>query len=60
MRYTVHQLMVKGDDMRDKLERFLNNLKGEVVSIMPNVKPTFQPMGATAKVDYILIVEKNF
>ena len=43
---------------RDKLEQFLNSLKGEIVSIIPNVKPTFQGMGATAKVDFLYIVEK--
>jgi hypothetical protein len=41
-----------------KLEQFLNRLKGEVVSIVPNVKPIFRPMGATAKVDFLLIIEK--
>jgi hypothetical protein len=41
-----------------KLEHFLNDLKGEVVSIIPNVKPTFYPMGATAKVNFLFIVEK--
>jgi hypothetical protein len=43
---------------QDKLKQFLNNLKGEVVAIIPNVKPTFRPMGATAKVDFLLIIEK--
>jgi hypothetical protein len=43
---------------QEKLKQFLNNLKGEVVAIIPNVKPTFKPMGATAKVDFLLIIEK--
>jgi hypothetical protein len=43
---------------QDKLKLFLNSLKGEVVSIIPNVKPTFRPMGATAKVDFLYIIEK--
>ena len=43
---------------REKPEAFLNNLEGEVISIVPNVKPTFQGMGATAKVDFLYIVEK--
>jgi hypothetical protein len=43
---------------QDKLEEFLNNLEGDVISIVPNVKPTFQGMGATAKVKFLLIVEK--
>jgi hypothetical protein len=45
--------------MQEKLEQYLNKLGGEVVSIIPNVRPTFQLMGATAKIDYILIVEKQ-
>jgi hypothetical protein len=45
--------------MQEKLEQYLNKLDGEVVSIIPNVRPTFQLMGATAKIDYILIVEKQ-
>ena len=58
MKHKVHRLDVKSDNMQEKLEIFLNDLKGEVVSIIPNVKPTFQLMGATARVDYLLIVEK--
>ncbi len=45
--------------MQEKLEQYLNKLDGEVVSIIPNVRPTFQLMGATAKIDYILVVEKQ-
>jgi len=45
--------------MQEKLEAFLNNFKGEVVSILPNVRSTFQLMGATAKIDYILVVKKR-
>jgi hypothetical protein len=46
------------DTDKEKLEEYLNSLKGEIVSIVPNVKPTFQGMGATAKVDFLFIVEK--
>jgi len=46
------------DKDQARLEQFLNNLEGEVVSIVPNVKPTFQLMGSTAKVDFLFIVEK--
>jgi len=42
----------------DKLKQFLNNLRGEIVAIIPNTKPTFRPMGATAKVDFLYIIEK--
>jgi hypothetical protein len=58
MKYRVHQIEVKKDTAQEKLERFLNQLEGDVVSIVPYVTPTFQGMGATAKVDFLLIVEK--
>ena len=58
MRYRVHRIELKMDKDQEKLEEFLNNLKGDLVSIIPNVKPTFQGMGATAKVDFLYIVEK--
>jgi len=58
MRYEVHRFDINMEKDQDKLKQFLNNLKGEVVAIIPNVKPTFKPMGATAKVDFLLIIEK--
>jgi hypothetical protein len=58
MKYRVHQIEVKKDTAQEKLERFLNQLEGDVVSIVPYVIPTFQGMGATAKIDFLLIVEK--
>lgn len=58
MNYRVHRFNLKMTEDQSKLEQFLNSLEGEVVAIVPNVKPTFQPMGATAKVDFLLVVEK--
>ena len=58
MKYRVHQIDVNKDTAQEKLERFLNQLDGEVLSVVPYVTPTFQGMGATAKVDFLLIVEK--
>ena len=58
MRYKVHRLDIELRKEHQRLEEFLNKLDGEVISIFPNVKPTFQGMGATAKVDFVLIVEK--
>ena len=58
MKYKVHQFDIDMGRDRDKLEQFLNSLGGEIVSIIPNVKPSFQGMGATAKVDFLYIVEK--
>ena len=44
-----------------KLEQFLNELQGEVVSIIANMAKTtlFQIYGVTRKIDFILIVEKT-
>lgn len=56
--YRVHRLEVKKDTAQEKLEQFLIQLEGEVLSIVPYVRPTFQGMVATAKVDYLLIVER--
>ena len=58
MKYRVHRLEVKNDTAQEKLERFLNQLEGEVLAIIPYITPTFQGMGATSKVDFLLIVEK--
>jgi rhamnose utilization protein RhaD (predicted bifunctional aldolase and dehydrogenase) len=58
MKYRVHRLEVKEDTAQEKLERFLNQLQGEALAIIPYVTPAFQGMGATAKVDFLLIVEK--
>jgi len=59
MKYRVHRLEVKKDMAQEKLERFLNQLEGEVLAIVPYVIPTFQLMSATSKVDFLLIVEKT-
>ena len=56
--YKVHRFELKMDSDKDRLEEFLNTLEGEIVSIIPNVKPTFQGMGATAKIDFLFIVVK--
>lgn len=58
MKYRVHRLETKKDTAQEKLEHFLNQLEGEILSVIPYVTPTFQGMGATAKVDFLLIVEK--
>ena len=58
VKYRVHRLDVKEDTAQDKLERFLNQLEGEVLAIVPYVTPKFQGMGATSKVSFLLIVER--
>jgi rhamnose utilization protein RhaD (predicted bifunctional aldolase and dehydrogenase) len=59
MKYKVHRVEVKSKTMQENLEQYINNLHGEIISIVPHVRPTFQLMGATAKIDYLLIVEKK-
>ncbi|MFN2126609.1 MAG: hypothetical protein ACK2TU_02015 [Anaerolineales bacterium] len=44
--------------MQEKLENFINKMDGELISVIPDVRPTFQGMGATAKIDFILVIEK--
>ena len=41
------------------LERYLNNLEGEIISILPNVTPKFTPGGMGAEVDFLYIIEKT-
>lgn len=58
MKYKIHQFELRMTRDKDKLELFLNSLNGEVIAIIPNVQPKFLPMGATAVVDFLLIIEK--
>ena len=41
MKYKVHRVEVKTDNMQEKPEQFLNNLNGEVVTIIPKIRSTF-------------------
>lgn len=56
MKYKVHRLKINPTKEPERLEQFLNNLKGEVISIIPDVKTLFLFYGA--KVTSILIIEK--
>ncbi|QIA06209.1 hypothetical protein [Draconibacterium halophilum] len=49
MEYKVHKLKVNMNEDQQILEQFLNNLHGEVVSIVPNVKPIFRANGSHCK-----------
>jgi hypothetical protein len=55
MSYKVHRFDVKITRDQSRLEQFLNNLKGEVVAIIPNITINFFWIH---KVDFLLIVEK--
>ena len=57
-KYKIHHFELNMTKDKDKLELFLNSLNGEVVAIIPNVQPKFMLMGATAVVDFLLIIEK--
>jgi len=56
MKYKVHRLEMRMTKDQDKLELFLNSLKGEVVAIIPNVAPA--PLSLHAEIDFLLVVEK--
>ena len=58
MKYRVHRLNLDMNKDQSKLEQFLNNLHGEVVSVIPSVNPKFTPGGMGAKVSFLLIIEK--
>ena len=59
MTYKVHKFPVKNriDDIA--LERFINDLRGEVISIIPDIEPRFHLMGATGTVNCLIIVEQR-
>lgn len=61
MKYKVHKFEINMAQDEERLEKFLNGLKGEVVSIIPNVaKTTFlQIYGVARKIDFLYIIEKN-
>ena len=61
MSYKVHRLDINMRTDGAKLEAFLNQLEGEVVSIIPNIKKSTlaQIFGATGKVDSVLVVERT-
>jgi hypothetical protein len=60
MKYRVHRLEIKMENDQNKLEQFLNNLEGEVVSIIPNIKKTSlsQIYGITGKIGFLPIIKK--
>jgi hypothetical protein len=60
MKYKVHRFDIKMEKDLLKLEEFLNSLKGEVVSIIPNNQNLGLPqiMGLARRIDFLLIIEK--
>ena len=56
MKYKVHRFNISMRRDKDNLEQFLNSLKGEVISIVPNVTFGFFFVPV---VDFLLITEKR-
>lgn len=59
MAYKVHKFQIGKEIDNISLEGFLNNLRGDVISVIPYMIPKFHLMGATATLDYLLIIEKT-
>ncbi|MCD6515973.1 MAG: hypothetical protein J7L72_00895 [Candidatus Aminicenantes bacterium] len=60
MKYRVYRFEINMEKDQNKLEEFLNNLKGEVVAIIPNnSKMSFlQIYGVSSKINFLFIVVK--
>lgn len=60
MKYRVHRFEIRMKQDQNELENFLNKLKGDVVSIIPNNRNTSlaQIYGVSRKIDFLLIIEK--
>ena len=58
MKYRVHRFEVKMSQDQERLEEFLNGLEGELLTIIPNVRPHFTMGGMGSKVSFLFIVEK--
>ena len=56
MKYKVHRFNISMRRDKNNLEQFLNSLKGEVISIVPNVTFGFFFVPI---VDFLLITEKR-
>lgn len=55
MKYRTHRIDVRMSRDQQKLEQFLNNLEGEVVSIVPNITVAFFWI---PRVNFLVVVEK--
>jgi len=58
LKYRVHRFEIRMSQDQERLEEFLNKLEGELVTIIPNVRPHFTMGGMGAKVSFLFIVEK--
>jgi len=58
LKYRVHRFEIRMSQDQDRLEEFLNGLEGELVTIIPNVRPHFTMGGMGARVSFLYVVEK--
>ena len=61
MKYRVHKFEIEMENDQLRLEEFINSLRGEVISIIPNNKKVTlaQIYGVTRKLDFLFIIEKT-
>ena len=59
MKYKVHRVKVNADNMQEKIGQYIKILNDKLISIIPNLRPKFQFMGARAKIDHLLVVERR-
>ena len=54
----VHRVDVRMSKDQARFEQFLNDLEGEVVSVIPSVSPSWTFGGMGARVRYFWVIEK--
>lgn len=59
MYYKVHKFHVGKKLDENALEKYLDGIEGEVISVFPDIVPKFQMMGATAGYTNLIIIEKT-
>ena len=57
-RYRVHRFDVVMRTDQARFEQFLNGLEGEVISVIPNVSPSWTFGGMGARTYYFWVIEK--
>jgi hypothetical protein len=57
-RYRVHRVDIRMKRDQARFEQVLNNLEGEVISVIPNVSPSWTFGGMGAGVHYFWVIEK--
>ena len=57
-KYRVHRVDIAMSKDQGWFEQFLNSLEGEVVSVIPNVSPSWTFGGMGARTYYFWVIEK--